>query len=173
LTAESVLDGPLRPGGTLLVALTTVALLLDWVDGRVARRTATTSELGARFDMEVDALLILVLSVHVTASFGVWVLLIGAARYLRLLACVPWRWLRSSSPVRYWAKVVAAYQCVALAAAASGLLPPPVTGGLLLAGLLLLGESFGREIWWLRTHRPGAVVPSDAADPAAAEGVLA
>ena len=39
------------------------ALALDGVDGQVARRTGTASELGARFDMEVDAFLILVLSV--------------------------------------------------------------------------------------------------------------
>ena len=33
------------------------------VDGRVARCTGTVSRLGARFDMEVDAVLILVLAV--------------------------------------------------------------------------------------------------------------
>ena len=50
---------------TVLVSLTVVALLLDAVDGRVARRTGTASAFGARFDMEVDAFLILVLSVDV------------------------------------------------------------------------------------------------------------
>ena len=40
----------------VLVSVTVVALLLDAVDGRVARRTGTVSRLGARFDMEVDAL---------------------------------------------------------------------------------------------------------------------
>ena len=47
----------------LLVALTAVALALDAVDGRVARRTGSVTPLGARFDMEADAFLILVLSV--------------------------------------------------------------------------------------------------------------
>ena len=41
------------------------ALLLDRVDGEVARRTGTVSGFGAAFDMEVDAFLILVLSVYV------------------------------------------------------------------------------------------------------------
>ena len=41
--------------GRLLVALAAVALVLDAVDGRVARRTGTVSPFGARFDMEVDA----------------------------------------------------------------------------------------------------------------------
>ena len=48
-----------------LVLLSSVALALDGVDGWVARRTRTVSALGARFDMEVDAFLVLMLSVHV------------------------------------------------------------------------------------------------------------
>ena len=51
-------------------ALTAVALILDAVDGKVARRTGTLRALGARFDMEVDAFLILVLSVYVSHRRG-------------------------------------------------------------------------------------------------------
>ena len=53
-----------------MVGLAVVALVLDGVDGWVARRTGTVSALGARFDMEVDAFLILVLSVYVAGSVG-------------------------------------------------------------------------------------------------------
>ena len=78
LTADSFFrDAPVAT----LVALAAVALALDFVDGQVARRTGTTSRLGARFDGEVDAFLILVLSVYVAPSAGAWVLAIGAARY--------------------------------------------------------------------------------------------
>ena len=57
-----------------LVVLAAVALVLDGVDGQVARRTGTVSALGARFDMEVDAFLMLVLSVYVASSWprGCW-----------------------------------------------------------------------------------------------------
>lgn len=47
---------------TLLVSVAAVALALDAVDGFVARRTRTTAKLGAQFDAEVDAFLILALS---------------------------------------------------------------------------------------------------------------
>ena len=47
-----------------------MALLLDAVDGGVARRTGTVSGFGARFDMEVDAFLILVLSGYVAGRLG-------------------------------------------------------------------------------------------------------
>ena len=76
----------------LLVTLAAVALVLDAVDGWVARRTGTASPLGAHFDGEVDAFLILVLSVYVARSAGAWVLAIGAARYAFLAAgwLLPW-----------------------------------------------------------------------------------
>lgn len=150
------------------VCLTVVALVLDGVDGQVARRTSTTSELGARFDMEVDALLILVLSIHVAGSIGPWVLLIGAARYLRLLAAVPLPWMRGEAPARYWGKVVAVTQGVVLTVAAAGVLPATIAGAALVLALGLLAESFGREVWWLwRRHRDDAA--QEAAQEAAHE----
>lgn len=71
--AALVADALVRPPAVgVLVALAAVALVLDGVDGAVARRTGTASTLGARFDMEVDALLVLVLSVHVARDLGLW-----------------------------------------------------------------------------------------------------
>lgn len=142
-------DGTLR----VLVGLTVVALLLDWVDGQVARRTGTVSDLGARFDMEVDALLILVLSGYVARPLGAWVLLIGAARYLRLLAGVPWPWMRHEAPPRYWGKVVAATQGVVLTVVVAEVLPTALSVAALAVALTMLAESFGREVWWLWRHR--------------------
>src|SRR5215475_3900739 len=57
---------------TALVTLSSVALALDAVDGQVARRTGTVTPLGARFDGEVDAFLILLLSIAVARSIGAW-----------------------------------------------------------------------------------------------------
>ncbi|GAA4295646.1 hypothetical protein GCM10023148_57020 [Actinokineospora soli] len=91
----------------LMVGLAVVALSLDWVDGRVARRTGTASEVGARFDMEVDAFLILVLSVHAAFLVGPWVLLIGAMRYLFVAASWLAPWLRAPLPPSTARKAVA------------------------------------------------------------------
>ncbi|TCN33563.1 phosphoglycerol transferase MdoB-like AlkP superfamily enzyme [Kribbella orskensis] len=132
-----------------LVALSTVALVLDGIDGRIARRTGTASAFGARFDMEVDAFLILVLSVYAARTTGWWVLAIGAARYVFVVAGWALPWLRGSLPPRYWAKVVAAIEGIALTVAAAGILPDAVTTVVLLIALGLLAESFGRHIWGL------------------------
>jgi phosphatidylglycerophosphate synthase len=140
----------------VLVAIALVALLLDALDGQVARRTGTTSGLGARFDMEVDAFLILVLSVYVSRSMGAWILAIGAMRYAFVAAGWLLRWMRSPLPPRFWRKVVAATQAVVLVFATADVLPRPLTIAALAVALALLVESFGRDSRWLWTHRASA-----------------
>ena len=151
LTADSFV----RPAAvTALVAISSVALSLDAVDGWVARRTKSVSPLGARFDREVDAFLILVLSLYVAHSTGQWwVLLIGAARYAYGAAGWLLPWLRGSLPPRYWGKVVAAIQGIVLTMTAADILPIPVMNVALGVALVLLAESFGSSVWWLRQHR--------------------
>jgi phosphatidylglycerophosphate synthase len=154
-----------HPHVTALVVLSTVALILDWVDGQVARRTHTESAFGARFDMEVDAFLILVLSVYVARSAGAWVLAIGLARYLLLGAERLLPWLCRATPPRYWGKVVAALQGIVLTIAAADVLPSALTDLLLVLALALLAESFGRQVWWLWRTRHGEVVEARFAAP--------
>lgn len=143
---------PVPPG--VLAGFAAAALALDAVDGRVARRIGTVTALGARFDVEVDAALVLVLSVFAAHLLGPWVLLPGAAHYLLLGAGGRWPWLRRPAPPRPWCKVVAAVQGIALTAVAAGALPRPVAAVAMAVVAALLAESFGREVWWLwRAHR--------------------
>ena len=137
----------------LLVTLAAVALALDLVDGWVARSTGTASALGARFDGEVDAFLILALSVYVAPTYGAWVLAIGAARYLFLLGEWLLPWMRAALPPRRWRKVVAAAQGVVLTIAAADVLPHSLTRILLAAALAALTASMGQCVWWLWRRR--------------------
>jgi phosphatidylglycerophosphate synthase len=158
LVADSMLhhDKPI----VVLVVIAAVALALDNVDGQVARRTGTSSALGARFDMEVDAVLILVLSVFVSGFLGPWVLAIGALRYAFVVAGWLLPWLCGDLPARYSRKVIAALQGVVLVAAASGWLPGAVSLALVLCALAALCWSFGRDTLWLWTaKRAGTVRP--------------
>ena len=140
----------------LLVTLAAVALGLDAVDGWVARRTGMATALGARFDGEVDAFLILALSVYVAPACGAWVLAIGAARYLFLAGEWLLPWMRAPLPPRRWRKVVAATQGVVLTVAAAGFLPLAFTQALLVAALALLTASMGQCTWWLWRRRHAA-----------------
>jgi phosphatidylglycerophosphate synthase len=148
---------------TLLVTLAAVALALDLVDGWVARRTGTATALGASFDGEVDAFLILVLSVYVAPALGAWVLLIGAARYLFLVGEWLLPWMRAPLPTRHWRKVVTAAQGVVLTVAAADALPRALMQALVAAALAALAVSFAECVWWLwrRRHAVPEVVPDD------------
>jgi phosphatidylglycerophosphate synthase len=139
---------------TALVTLSSIALALDAVDGQVARRTGTATPLGARLDGEVDAFLILLLSIAVSRDYGSWVLIIGAARYALLLAGWVMPWLAAPLPPRYWGKVVAAVQGIVLTVAVSGVVDRRTGMIAVAAALLLLAESFGRNVIWL--YRTGA-----------------
>lgn len=141
----------------LLIGLTVPALILDAVDGRIARRTDTVSELGARFDMEVDAFLILALSAYVAQELGGWVWTIGLMRYAFVIAGWMLPWLRRPTPPRWWCKVVTAITGISLTLAASGLAPLWIGAAVTLVSLGLLIESFGRDIVWLFRHRTAHV----------------
>jgi phosphatidylglycerophosphate synthase len=137
----------------LLVTLAAVALGLDAADGWVARRTGTATAFGARFDGEVDAFLILALSVYVAPAYGAWVLAIGAARYV--FGAGEWLlpWMRAPLPPRRWRRVVAATQGIVLTVAAAGAAPRALTQALLVVALALLAASMGECTWWLWRRR--------------------
>jgi phosphatidylglycerophosphate synthase len=137
-----------------------VALVLDGVDGQVARRTGTSSPLGARFDMEVDAFLILILSVYVAVQVGPWVLAIGLMRYAFIAAGWLVTWLQAPLPSTMSGKVVAVVQGVVLLVATAGVLSPAVTTGAVAGALAALVWSFGRSVRWLYRHRPAPAVPA-------------
>ncbi|WP_338677775.1 CDP-alcohol phosphatidyltransferase family protein [Streptomyces sp. SCSIO 30461] len=154
LVADSFVNGtPLsgvslvsEPPLAVMVALTAVALVLDCVDGQVARRTGSESPLGARFDMEVDAFLILVLSIHVATFLGPWVLLIGAMRYAFVGAARFLPWLNGPLPPSMARKTVAALQGIVLLVAGAGIMPLAVAAVMVAAALAALVWSFARDI---------------------------
>src|SRR4051812_38355183 len=137
----------------LLVTLAAVALALDLADGWVARRTGTATALGAHLDGEVDAFLILVLSVYVAPAFGAWVLAIGAARYLFLVGEWLLPWMRAPLPPRRWRKVVTAVQGIVLTVAVADVLSRVLTQAMLSVALAALAASFAECVWWLWRHR--------------------
>ena len=155
LVADSFV-GPVATG--ILVAIASVALVLDAVDGRVARVTGTVSAFGARLDGEADAFLMLVLSLYVAHLAGggvlaIGVLAMGAARYVFAMAGWVLPWMRAQLPPRYWRKVVTATAGIALTLAAADIAAPGATYAVLAIALVLLAESFGRDVWWLWRHR--------------------
>ena len=134
-----------------IIALGTVAMLLDRTDGRVARRTGTASAFGARFDMDLDAFLLLALSVLVWESgkVGPWVILIGALRYLFVVGGLFWAVLAGELPPSERRKIVCVAQGVALLVCLGPIIP--ASGAVVVAAgaLAALVVSFSVDVRWL------------------------
>ena len=140
-------------------ALAAVVLVLDALDGRVARRTGSGSAFGARFDMEVDALLLLALSGLLWGSgkTGAWVLLIGLLRYLFVVAGLAWPALRGELPPSLRRKVVCAAQGVVLLVCVAPVTSHRWAAPFAALALALLAYSFLVDIAWLMRNGPRGV----------------
>lgn len=133
-----------------IIVVSTLVLVLDGLDGRVARRTGTETSFGARFDMEVDAALLLGLSALVWQSgrVGPWVLLIGGLRYLFVAAGWVWPALTAELPPSQRRRVVCVVQGVVLLVALGPIIPVPVAVLATAGGLAALVYSFGVDVRW-------------------------
>ncbi len=137
----------------------TAVMLLDGLDGWVARRTGTETPFGARYDMEIDAFLMLVLStlVWLADRAGVWVLLIGGMRYLFVAAGRVVPSLRGPLFPSLRRKVVCVIQGVALLVCLGPVIPGGVAVAAAAIALALLSWSFGVDtVWLLRQRARGA-----------------
>lgn len=143
-----------------VIVLSTLVLVLDGVDGRIARRTGTQSAFGARFDMELDAALILALSVLVWRSekVGAWVLLIGLMRYAFVAASWVQPRLAAELPRSLRRRVVCVIQGVVLLVALGPIIPVRWAVVVTAFGLIALSYSFAVDVRWALRH--GAAQPS-------------
>lgn len=138
-----------------VVVLSTVAMSLDGLDGRVARRTETVSRFGARFDMELDAFLLLGLSVLAWGSgkVGAWILLVGGMRYLFVAAGWIWPVLEGELPESRRRKTVCVVQGVGLLVCLGPVIPSWTASVVGAGALALLSYSFAVDVRLLLSRR--------------------
>jgi phosphatidylglycerophosphate synthase len=141
-----------------------VALALDAVDGWFARRLGLASRFGARFDLEIDALMILILSVLAwqTGRAGLWVLAIGGMRYAFVGLGRIWPAARRPLPPSMRRKAACAVLGVLLLICLLPSTPPWLTQGAAALALISQLTSFAIDLAWL--YRSAAAGPS--AEPA-------
>lgn len=161
--AVGILDRDLPPRPWALVALLLPALLLDLADGWAARRTGTASAAGATLDMELDAALLLVVSLAAAPTLGWWVVAIGGMRYAYAVAARLRPVLGRPVPSSRFRRAVAGAQGTALLLAMIPLVPTAVGRVLVAGALALLVVSFASQALWTQRHsRSPSRVATDA-----------
>ncbi|MDH4414752.1 MAG: CDP-alcohol phosphatidyltransferase family protein [Rhizobium sp.] len=140
-----------------LAGVVLFALALDGVDGYLARSYGHESPLGARFDMEIDALLILVLSfaAALLEKAGLWVLLIGLMRYGFVAAGWLWPKLNGELFPSFRRKLVCVLQISALCLILIPFVIQPYSTLFAAVALLALVYSFTVDVVYL-LRRPVA-----------------
>jgi phosphatidylglycerophosphate synthase len=153
LVGSALLGGGARVSWSL-AAVIGLALALDALDGWLARRFGLASRFGARFDLEIDALMILILSLLVwqTGQAGPWVLAIGGMRYAFVALGMLWPVGRRPLPPSLRRKTVCAVISVLLLFCLLPATAPQLAGGLAALALLNQLASFAIDLVWLRRH---------------------
>jgi phosphatidylglycerophosphate synthase len=130
------------------------ATVLDGADGWLARRTGMISRFGARFDMEVDALLIQVLAILAWrhGKAGAWVLFSGLLRYLFVAAGWALEWMRQPLSPTIRGKVTCIVQIGGLLIALSPMVSPPLSDLVAAVALIALSGSFAIDVNRLWRH---------------------
>jgi phosphatidylglycerophosphate synthase len=149
--AALVGEPPTIAAGTGAAAVTFVVAALDGLDGALARRSGSASRFGARFDMEVDALLVMVLSVLVWqhGKAGVWILLAGLWRYLFIAAGWLLPWLTRPLYPSFLRKAICVVLVIGLGALLLPAFAPPLSTYAAAILLAVLSYSFLADTVWL------------------------
>jgi len=152
LVAGAMAQEPTRALTWTLVAIAILAAVLDGFDGWAARRHRIASAFGARFDMEVDAFLILVLAALAWrfGKAGAWVLASGLMRYGFVAAAWVWPWLNAPLPPSRRRQTVCVVQIGVLIGTIAPIIRPPLSVLVAAGALAALGWSFWLDVAWLR-----------------------
>ncbi len=128
-----------------------IALAMDGLDGMVARWTGLMSPYGAQLDMELDSLLMLILSILAWqwGAAGPWVLFCGLVRYGWVAGCLLLPWLNRQLPPAFRRKTACVVGIGALIGAIVPWAWPWFATFSAAVATASLAWSFGVDGWWL------------------------
>lgn len=145
--AAVVAVATMRTAGPAAALVVIGILLLDGIDGWVARKLGAASAFGAKFDMETDALLVAVVGAMLAAErrLEAWVLIPGSLRYVYAVVIRVAR-ARGEAPRSLFGRYVFALLVTSFA---SSLWPVGSAHRFFSAAASALTVySFGRSVYW-------------------------
>jgi phosphatidylglycerophosphate synthase len=146
LMTLALLLGYARLPDEILAITAVVILLMDGLDGWLARHFGAASEFGARYDVEADALFVIALALVLLArgDAGLWVLIAGLWRYVYILARILFP-TPTEAPRTLFGRVT--YVVMLLSFILALLLPPAWGAPSAALGTLGVSISFIRSFW--------------------------
>jgi phosphatidylglycerophosphate synthase len=156
LVASLIGEPGLPPVAATAATVGLGATVLDGMDGWLARQAGMASAFGARFDVEIDALLIQALAILAWryGKAGPWVLLSGLMRYGFVAAGWLWPWMRRPLTPTLRGRIICTVQVAALVLTIVPAIPPPLSTVIAALGLAALFYSFLVDTLRLRAARP-------------------
>ena len=151
LLIGAIASAPVAVGSWWVAGFACTALILDGVDGLVARARNIESPFGALFDQETDAALILVLTLILSVSekTGYWIVVAGLMRYVLLGAGLIWPVLTTPLPKSRIRSVVCGGLVAALVVCLLPVVDPRHAGVIGAIALFALTLSFSKDLIWL------------------------
>ena len=112
------------------------------------------SAFGARFDVEIDALLIQALAILAWQyrKAGPWVLVSGLMRYGFVAAGWLWTWMQRPLASTLRGRMICVVQIGVLVLAIMPAITPAISAVIAALGLAALCYSFLVDTWWLWRH---------------------
>ena len=154
LVTAAIGERPVPEIASVAAAAAVAVTLMDGVDGWMARRSRMASRFGARFDMEIDALLILALAILTWqhGKAGAWVVLSGLLRYGFVAAGWLLPRMRQPLPDSRRRQTICVVQLAGLIIALEPFVAAPASGLIAAVALAVLLYSFAIDTAWLLRH---------------------
>ena len=138
----------------LFITFALLSFFLDGLDGFLARRENLSSSFGARFDIEIDGLLMTILAIAAWMSgLSVVVLCVAGLHYGFMILKVFLPWMRRDLFPSFRRKSGCVIQIAVLLIAVIPVIPIETRGFLIIAGFLFLLYSYSVDIIWLYENK--------------------
>ena len=137
------------------IILALISLLLDGLDGFIARRYNDTSKFGELFDQESDNFLMFVLSIslYINKDIGLYVFLIPAYRYIFITLMTKYSWLKNTLPDSILRKSVCVMTTLLMIISHEVYFNEFIFNFIINLALFIITFSFSKDIIWLYRNK--------------------